>query len=326
MAIGSSSRRRFLGVLAFTPAVLLLQRPATAEERNSGTASSIAGKPAHRPPKVGIALGAGGANGLAHILMLEALDEMDIRPHRIAGSSIGAIIGALYAAGQSGRQIRGMVEQFIVSPEEHLVEELLNQDALRWLEFIEIELGGGGLLSSEEFIAFLYEALACDTFEKLEIPLRVTAADLWSREQVVLEAGPLLPAIKASMALPGVFHPVAIGGRVLVDGGTVNPVPYDLLSADCDIVIGIDVTSERTPPDDKLPGYFATIFNSISIMQRAIMEAKLRHDRPAVYIRPRIIDIRALEFYRASRVFEQARPAKQELKQKLGQALDTWPA
>ena len=91
--------------------------------------------------------------------------------------------------------------------------------------------------------------------------------------------------------------------------------------ADCDIVIGIDVIGERTKPDTRVPGYFETLFNSAKVMQQAIMTEKLRREQPAIYIAPRIVDIRALEFYRAEQVFEQAGPAKQELKQRLAELL-----
>jgi NTE family protein len=315
------SRRRFLGRLSTLMASASLLWPAAKAEDHRDPVPGSINDTASSMPTVGIALGAGGANGLAHILMLEALDELSITPHRIAGSSIGAIIGALYASGMSGREIRELVEVFIISPGEHLVEELLNKDALRWVEFIEIDLGKGGLLNSEGFISFLYDTLEHDTFESLEIPLKVTAADMWTRSEVILETGPLLPAIKASMALPGVFQPVVLDNRALIDGGTVNPVPYDLLMADCDIVIGIDVIGERTKPDTRVPGYFETLFNSAKVMQQAIMTEKLRREQPAIYIAPRIVDIRALEFYRAEQVFEQAGPAKQELKQRLAELL-----
>ncbi|MGD2112606.1 MAG: patatin-like phospholipase family protein [Gammaproteobacteria bacterium] len=317
------SRRRFLalsaGMLAaggwrYGPAAL-------ADDRRRADRPAP-GSPAGAAPTIGIALGAGGANGLAHILMLEALDEMGIRPHRISGSSIGAIIGALYASGIRGKQIRELVGQFIISPDEGLVEELLNRDALRWVEFLEIDLGHGGLLSSEGFIAFLYDTLRHDRFEDLEIPLRVVAADLWDRREVVLDSGALLPAIKASMALPGVFEPAVIDGRVLIDGGTVNPVPYDLLTGECDIVIGVDVSGKRTPPHPQEPSYFETIFNAAKVMQQAIMTEKRRRVTPAIYIAPRIVDVRALEFYRATQVFEQATPAKQELKRRLAALLE----
>jgi len=293
-----------------------------ADDDRRGAGQDPGERAADATPTIGIALGAGGANGLAHILMLEALDELGIRPHRIAGSSIGAVIGALYASGMSGRQIHALVGQFIISPGEGLVEELLNRDALRWVEFLEIDLGHGGLLSSEGFISFLYDTLKRDSFEELDIPLKVSAADLWNRSEVVLDSGALLPAIKASMALPGVFQPVVIDQRVLIDGGTVNPVPYDLISDECDIVIGIDVSGARTPPQTLRPSYFETIFNSAKVMQHAIMTEKLRRKQPAIYIAPEIVDVRALEFYRAERVFEQAGPAKQELKQRLAQLLE----
>lgn len=322
MPIPDLSRRRLLALSAAALTAALRTRPTAAADDKRRADRPAAERFADTRPTIGIALGAGGANGLAHILMLEALDELGIRPHRISGSSIGAVIGALYASGMSGKQMRQLVERFIISPEEGLVEELLNRDALRWVEFLEIDLGHGGLLSSEGFISFLYETVKHDNFEELEIPLKVTAADLWNRSQVVLDSGELLPAIKASMALPGVFQPVVIDQRVLIDGGTVNPVPYDLLTAECDIVIGIDVSGERTPPHPLAPSYFETIFNSAKVMQHAIMVEKLQRAKPAIYITPRIVDVRALEFYRAERVFDQAVPAKQELKHRVTQLLE----
>jgi len=314
------SRRRFLNLLGRLVPATLLWSAAHADVKQTATPNAPAASDKAKPT-IGIALGAGGANGLAHILMLEVLDEMGVKPQCIAGSSIGAIIGALYAAGMNGKQIRELVEQFIISPDEPLLEKLVSKDALRWVEFIEIDLGSGGILNSEGFIAFLYDTLKPRTFEQLQIPLKVVAADLWRREQVVLQSGELLPAIKASMALPGVFQPVVRNKRVLVDGGTVNPVPYDLLMGECDLVIGIDVSGERTPPKVSAPDYFATVFNSAKVMQQAIMSEKLRHQTPAIYIKPRIIDIRALEFYRAEEVFAQAAPARQELKQRLTKLL-----
>ena len=313
------SRRRLLSLLATSiPSAGLLRTAHADASKDPIPASRSTDKTGAR---VGIALGAGGANGLAHILMLEVLDEMGIRPRHITGSSIGAIIGALYASGMTGREIRELVEQFIISPDEPLIEQLSNKETLRWFEFIEVEFGNGGLLSSEGFIAYLYETLQYDTFEELKIPLTVVAADLWRREQIVLDSGELLPAVKASMALPGVFHPVKLDNSVLIDGGTVNPVPYDLLSEECDIVIGIDVSGERSTAETAIPGYFETLFSSVKVMQKTIMAEKLRRKQPDIYISPQIVDIRALEFYRAEQVFEQAKPAKQALRQQLARLL-----
>ncbi|MGD2075824.1 MAG: patatin-like phospholipase family protein [Gammaproteobacteria bacterium] len=309
------SRRDFLVLLAATA-------PGLATGLAAGDQS---GAVADRSPRVGIALGAGGANGLAHILMLEALDEMDIRPHRVSGSSIGAVIGAMYASGMTGRAIHRLVDRFLISSDEGVFEQLADRDALRWMEFIEIELGSGGLVSSQGFLSFVYETIHKDDFESLNIPLSIAAADFWEREPVRLDAGPLLPAISASMALPGVFQPVVIGDRVLVDGGTVNPVPYDLLD-DCEVVIAVDVIGERSRAPGGIPGYFETIFNSAKIMQKAIMAEKLRRRAPDIYIRPRIVDVRALEFYKAEQVFGQAAPAKRELKRRLRRLLKAHPS
>ncbi len=302
------SRRDFLRLLAGAGPALTMA--ATGARANPGP-----------PPRVGVALGGGGANGLAHILMLEALDEMQVPVVRLAGTSIGAIIGALYASGMRGAEIRALVERFIVSPDEGVLEQLVSEDALRWVDFIEVELGNGGLLSADGFLSFMYEQVHRERFEELEIPLRVVAADLWAREQVVLESGDLLSAIKASMALPGVFQPVERDGRVLVDGGTFNPVPYDVLLGDCDIVVAIDVIGERTPPQDET-GYFETLFNSAKVMQAAIMQEKLRHRRPDIYLAPPIVDVRALEFYRAQDVFDQAEPMKGEFKRMLASLIE----
>jgi NTE family protein len=272
-------------------------------------------------PTIGIALGAGGANGLAHILMLEVLDDLHIKPHRITGSSIGAVIGALYASGMSARDIRALVEEFIISSDEKLFDELLNPDAMRWMNFIEVELGKGGLLSTEGFVKFLHKQLGDIKFEQLQIPLQIVASDLWERKQVVLQSGPVIPAINASMALPGVFDPVIIDDHVLVDGGLTNPVPFDLLLDECDIVIAIDVSGVRTRPDKNTPTFFETIFNSIKVMQSGILNAKMQYRQPDIYLAPEIVDVRTLEFYRAKQIFSQAQPAKKELRKRLEQIL-----
>jgi NTE family protein len=322
MSIPHFSRRCFLNLVAATiPSVPLLWSSAVASEKQQSTRTVSSSRSESGDPKIGIALGAGGANGLSHILMLEVLDEMEITPYRISGSSIGAIVGALYASGMTAKQIRKMVEQFIISPKEQLVDELMNKDTLRWIDFLDIELGQGGLLNSENFASFLYDSIQYDTFEALKIPLSIVAGDLWHYKQVILKSGALLPAVKASMALPGVFQPVMLDGHTLVDGGTVNPVPYDLLIDDCDIVIGIDVIGERTLPQSGKSSYLETIFNSVKIMQYTIMAEKRRRNKPDIYITPKIVDIHALEFYRAEQVFAQALPAKEELKEKLTQLL-----
>ncbi len=318
------SRRRFLGLMAaFLPGGSFLRWAGTAMAGEMVRPGETRGGKSGQPT-IGIALGAGGANGLAHILMLEALDEMDIQVSCIAGSSIGAIVGSLYAAGMTGKEIRGLVERFVVSYQEKPLSRILEGRALEWLDFVEIELGNGGLLSADGFLAFMSETLKKKSFDELDIPMHIVAADLWTREQIVLSAGDLVSAINASMAIPGVFEPVRRDGRVLIDGGTCNPVPYDLLTDRCDIVIAIDVIGERTPPESGVPGYFETVFNSVKVMQAAIMHEKRRHYTPDIYVSPPVKDIRALEFYRAQEVFDQSMPARERLVQQLPRVIEQW--
>ncbi|MCF8077601.1 MAG: patatin-like phospholipase family protein [Desulfotignum sp.] len=326
MSENGCTRRKFLGLMAASvPGISLVKGVGAAM---AGETKNPAGTTEVPPdqPSIGVALGAGGANGLAHILMLEALDEMGIQVARIAGSSIGAIVGSLYAAGMSGKEIRDLVARFVLSDQEEPLSRFFDGRALEWINFVEIELGNGGLVSADGFLAFMSETLKKKAFEELDTPMHIVAGDLWNREQVVLASGDLVSAIKASMAIPGVFEPVRRDGRVLIDGGTCNPVPYDLLTDHCDIVIGIDVTGERTQPASGVPGYFETIFNSVKVMQASIMNEKRRHREPDIYISVPVVDIRALEFYRAREVFEQSNPAKEILKRQLKKAMAQWEA
>ncbi len=154
-------------------------------------------------------------------------------------------------------------------------------------------------------------------FEELATPLSVVAADFWKREQVVFQAGDIRSAVHASMAIPGIFNPVVIDKQVLVDGGVVNPVPYDLVLDDCDITIAIDVMGNRTEGKDLIPSLSESIFNTFQIMQKSILRQKIAAQPPNIYIAPEIVDIQMLEFYKAEEIFKQAQPAKDQLRREL---------
>jgi NTE family protein len=272
-------------------------------------------------PRIGLALGGGGAKGLAHILMLETLDELGIRPRAIAGTSIGAIIGALYAAGLSGKEIRAQVEQFFVDQSEAERKLFALPKSVRWLDFIDPVWASGGLLDSSDFIAWLGEVLPTRNFSGLEIPLKVITAELLTGQEVIMKSGALLPALQASMAVPGVFPPVEVNGHSLVDGGVANPLPYDRLQEDCDIAIAIDVSGNRSLENGESLSSLGVLLQSFTMMSRNILLEKLKRIPPAVYIRPDIHNVRMLEFYKAREVFEQARPAQQQLASELNKAM-----
>ncbi len=271
--------------------------------------------------KIGIALGGGGAKGLAHILMLEVIDEFGIKPHRIAGTSIGAIAGVLYASGRSGKKIRESIEQMSLTEEDSFTDAFTKKDVFKWLQFIDIGWKDGGLLKADSFLDHLMQEVKISTFEELTIPLMVVAADFWNREQVVFETGDLRTAVHASMAIPGIFNPVVIDRQVLVDGGVVNPVPYDLVLNDCDITIAIDVMGNRTESKDLIPSFSESIFNTFQIMQKSILRQKVAAHPPDIYIAPDIVDIQMLEFYKAEEVFKQALSAGDQLKTELEKLL-----
>jgi NTE family protein len=281
----------------------------------SALAPLVAG--AEAKPRIGLALGSGGARGLAHVLVFEVLDELGLRPHRISGTSIGAIMGALYAAGLSATDIHEQIDRLTVSPGETWFHALLEEDLSRWLGFFRPTLGSGGLIQADAFLNYLAETTGRSSFDELQIPLQVVSTDMWSRESVVLETGALWTAVHASMALPGLFAPVKLDERYLVDGGLTNPLPYDLLQADCDITIAVDVLGTRTVDSTRDPSYFDTSFNTFQVMQAAIVEEKFKRLKPDFLVRPEIQDVRVLEFYRLAEIFEQTRPAQQALRRDL---------
>lgn len=266
--------------------------------------------------KIGLALGGGGARGLAHIPMLEVFDELGIRPHRIAGTSIGAVIGALFASGLSGAELRVGVRRMIMDRNESFRKALKRKDSFKWIKFLDLEFGPGGLLKGDNFMDFLYEAMRVDRFDGLQIPLQVVATDFCSAEQVVLDSGGLLDAVKASMAIPGIFTPVRRDGRVLIDGGSVNPVPFDLLTG-CDVVVAINVMGLSRQTVHHMPSLFRVVLGTFDIMQKSIIAGKLQKTPPDIYVTPDITDVAILDFYKADEIFAQAGPAAFKLKHAL---------
>jgi len=207
------------------------------------------------------------------------------------------------------------------SPKDGITDALLKKRVLKWLSMIDMNFGSGGLLRADKFLEALDEILTAEIFEDLQIPLKVVAADFWKREQVVFDSGGLIPAIHASMALPGIFKPCVIGNRVFVDGGAVNPVPFDLLFGSCDVTVAVDVSGKRTESADLVPSSAEAVFNTFQIMQRAIVQQKLAARPPDLYLQPDIRDVRVLDFHKAEEVFLQAGPEKERLKRELDRLL-----
>jgi NTE family protein len=263
-------------------------------------------------PTIGLALGSGGARGLAHIPLLEVFDELGIRPAIVAGASIGAIVGAAYCAGIPARKLRA-----------HLVSEIKDRaramaklvDA-RAASIFDIFKGEGNLftLDGEKLLDIYWPDNIPDTFEELEIPLLVSATDFFRREGVTFDSGPLRPAVAASLAIPGVVKPVLHEGRTLIDGGIVNPLPFDLLFDKVDHVVAIDVAGGPTEDVERMPGGFELGIGTIQIMQEAIVRAKLASRRPSVVMRPDVGAYMVLDFFSAKEVLAAGDARKDALK------------
>lgn len=268
--------------------------------------------------KVGIALGGGGVRGLAHISILQVLDDLQIRPAVIAGTSMGSIVGALYASGMSAREIREVIERRLILKNDtwrDVIEK--REDLLKWVSAFKPDFSGSGLINAQGILNSLLNEIKVDSFEDLEIPLLVVAADYWSAEEVIFERGELLPALQASMAVPGVFSPVSIEGRTLVDGGVVNLVPYDLLMGRADFIIAVNVSRVRFAGEDEIPNALEAVLGTFDIMQTTMLADKLERLKPDIYVWPQIRDIRMLDFTKIEEVFAQATSAAEELRKQL---------
>ncbi len=266
-------------------------------------------------PTVAIALGGGGARGLAHIHVIEVLDELGIRPVLIAGASIGTIMGAAMAAGMTGRDIRKHTLATVGRP-----GQIMNRLwSLRPAGFSEMVASGFrvGQFNLERVLkAFLPDRLP-ETFEELSIPLKAIASDYYAQCECVCDSGPLLPAIAASAALPAVFRPVELNGRVMIDGGLWNPVPFDHLVGKADITIGVDVVGRPPAGAAGVPNSIDSLYGATQLTMRSIVTLKLEKGAPDIFLRPEVGRFRVLDFAKAEEVLAASAGIRDELKRAL---------
>jgi len=294
-------------------------------------------KPTSPRPKIGVALGSGAARGLAHIGVLKVLEENHIPIDFISGTSIGALIGAMYASGVP------------VSQMEKVAMEI---DWVRLAKLLDPGIPLSGLTDGRKLITFIEELLPVRTFEELRIPLAVTATDINTGEAVIIKQGDLLEALRACLAFPGIFTPAVFGNRVLVDGGLCKPLPTDVTrSLGADKVIGVctipavnkkpketyligrhgqskpigrwkDIFSasrieqalrlalgQEHPEeqagasgDIKTPNIFRVCAQSVAIMENVINELHIGRNPQDLILRPTLDGVTLLEFYRAKEV------------------------
>lgn len=268
-------------------------------------------------PRIGLVLGAGGARGWCHIGVLRALDAMGVRPDVIAGTSIGAVVGAARAADRL----------------EALENWARAQTRRSILGLVDARLTGGGVVGGAGIVAMLRGLGLPEVIEDLPIPFIAVATDLRNGREVWLRSGDLVGAVRASVAIPGLISPQQLDGRWLLDGGLVNPVPVSAARAmGADVVIAVNPNAARSgdfwspgqglrglpdpgellperlrglwanrphPDGDAEPAYLAVVNAALDITSDQIRRSRLAGDPPQVLLGANLPSVAVLDFHRA---------------------------
>ncbi|WP_281930788.1 patatin-like phospholipase family protein [Roseibium album] len=266
-----------------------------------------------------LALGGGAAKAFAHIPILEAMDELGVTPTEISGTSMGSILGGLYASGMSGKEIRKYAVD-LFTRKTQLFQKLFLKDGRTWSSLFNVVRPA--IIDPIVLFETVFPAELAADFSGLRIPMKIIATDFYRQSQVVLEEGPLLPAIAASSALPMLLTPVEIDGLVLIDGGFVNPTPFDVFDDSKLLTVGIDVTGSDYSRKSGLPSGMDTWIGSFSITLHSLVAAKLECSRPDLLIEPPIGKFKTMDFFKIEELLEAADPAKEVFKQELSGLLE----
>lgn len=279
---------------------------------------------APRAPVIGLALGSGSARGWAHIGIIQALEEIGVRPQVVAGTSVGALVGAVYVSGQ--------IAEF-----GDWVKKLSSRDVFGLLDFTL----SGGVVKGERLFGFFEEHHRNPNIEELEQRFISVATEMKSGREIWITRGPVLAAARASCAIPGLFPPVKHEDRWMLDGGLVNPVPVSACRAmGADVVIAVNLNAqlvgahvsrvgEELPPQEMLakpertlwhkvaaylssgdgrnPSFFDVVAASVNIMQDRITRSRMAGDPPEITLVPMLEDYALMDFHRAAQAIDEGR-------------------
>lgn len=266
--------------------------------------------------KTALVLGSGGARGWAHIGVVRALMRLGFVPDMVVGTSIGALIGAMVAAGRF----------------EAFDREISAMTPLKWAAFFtEVHFPQSGLLSGKPILEWLEQPhlLGRRTFSDLEIPFAAVATDLDRERSVVLREGPVVQAVRASISIPGIFDPVVRNCAVLVDGGLVSPVPVkEARALGAEVVVAVDINTQM-PADcllpegvtPQMPTLFTTLLQTMRMVENEICRQTLVNDKPEVLIRPAAGHLQTLEFHTGKALIAAGERAVLEAEAALGAIL-----
>jgi NTE family protein len=255
------------------------------------------------PPKVGLALGSGGARGFAHLGVLKVLEQEDIPVSYLAGSSIGALVAVLYASGHGLNRLYRLAKSF------------------RRDDFLDWTVPKMGLIAGERITEFIRLLTKGKRIEDLSPPVAVVAADLQTGEKVVFRQGEAAQAVRASISIPGIFVPAEMDGRLLVDGGVVDRVPVSVARAmGADIVIAVDVAPLNTKAE--ITSIVDVIWQSLDVLQAELVT--YRQLASDVMIRPRVERYSSRAFTHIEEIIAHG---EEEARRQIGairQAIEQW--
>ena len=266
--------------------------------------------------KIGLALGGGGARGLAHIPMLEAFDELGLKPTVIAGSSMGALIGAAYAGGMSGRELREYATK-LLSNRMDMARHVFGAKQSRLGDIFSLKGLMSLQLDGQKLVDIALPDHLPQNLEEFSIPLKVVVTDFELMEEVVLTSGPVLQALGASIAVPGLIAAPRINGRIHVDGGVKNPVPFNHATEGMDIVVAVDVTGRTRPITKAQPSNLELAVGSILIMFHELADLRRAQAPPDIYISPAVDQFSSGDFFKVKEIFAAAAESKDRLKKSL---------
>lgn len=267
-------------------------------------------------PTIGIALGGGGARGLAHIAMLEAFDELGLRPSVIAGTSMGAVVGAIYASGVAARDIRAHADLVLANRVE-LARRLFQRRQGSVFDLFDVRLFGPVLVSGLALVEIMFPEGVVERIEDTRIALKVIATDFYARKELAILEGPLRTAVAASIAIPGFIAAPPVGSRLVIDGAISNPVPFNHVQDLTEITVAVDVTGGPVRRGEREPFNTELMFGASQILMRHISALMRERRPPDIYIEPEVDRFRVLEFFRVREILAAAAPAKDLLKQRI---------
>ena len=243
--------------------------------------------------RVALVLAGGGARGVAHIGAIEELERRGFEIAAVAGTSMGALVGGIYAAGH--------LEAF--------KEWMCSLDRYKVFGLVDFALSTEGLVKGDRVMKAMQELIPDVRIEEMPVPFAAVAADLLTGREVVLDRGGLYDAIRASISIPSVFRPVHRDGMVLVDGGTVNPLPLNRVRREeGDLLVAVDVSApfgaDPTTRANASLNYYKVLIASSQIMQQHISQLMCRLYRPDVLVQLPADSYGMFEFYRAAELVE----------------------